>query len=957
MGLETATLIKIVLWISVAASVVSGVMSAQAAKKARSLASGSVEKARGVLHQVRATAMPRRLIFGTHRVGAIEAYLASGGTDNELLHYIFIWGEGPCKSVKQLMLAGEIIEMEELVPEQPGFGLVPVASSKYAGHIRMETNLGKPGENVHGQGIIPGWGAQDRLEGICYSWLEFKYSEEVFPKGINDVSAVIEGIDSIVDIRLGSDSSSDPQTAHSDNPALCLAYYLKLQKLGPGLADAEIGQDELVAAADACDDLVALMGNSAGYEKKYTFNGVISLTEETEQIIQQFLTSMAGWRAWVGGKFRMWAGAPQTPSFILEDKHLIGPVAKKLSTSRSDRFNVVRGIYVTEANKWQPTDFPAYRNQELLDADGEELIDDLELLNTNSPSMARRIAKIHCLRSRLDTVTTTCTIEAYRAQAGLPIYFNSPRNGFRMTQMDVVACDLIVENLEIKVMLHMVGLACEETADAGGQCDSGASSSCAMNFGGRVSVENIYDWNLHTNDGDADFDDFTPHPPIDPLTPPGELSPERTYPQLLLANNGEQGDIPASVQCRSVAGEKCMPNIPSFGGDDPLDPPRFFEKFERKSAAPFLKCNFTTSDCSVPSSACPGGISGSYNGTMPGIPFNIVFSFSVVKISEVPGVSGTFAFGGHCTVDDNSPNPPTVYGVRILCDQGGAGSSHNPGDVVTFPIGTVIGLNPQFFRGGYNTPPGMPPAPGCVDPGIPMVSITQDVWDLTEEWNYGTNSVVSTDLSGRNTYDIPGSCSPGDPPGEGTMPINSGPVSLYGGGVTVNGAGPTAKTYNGIECDGNGHKWTGSITDSLSQEVFPEDMIPIVLGYDSILDVPDGELDSNQGCSSLDQCCTAFILREAPEYRCIIFRAVKTRGYIEARFVGVGNHYEIKIVFGRRPVANGSFAIFLTHTYDIPSATSLQAAQGIFTEWEEVPNADGFETRAWASARLIIDPP
>jgi len=434
-----------------------------AQKAARQAAQQATQKQRGVLYQVRATAMPRRLIYGRTRVGGIEDYVAVSGAENEKLHYILIWGDGPCEQMEALLFNGKGVHVEPIDSSNPDI-LVPVVGSPYHGLVRWESELG---DNLlppaHGLGIIPGWAESDKLRGICYSWVELTYDPEAFPNGVPQIGAILLGRKDVWDPR-------ESTVKYTNNVALCLNHYLTLERLGPGLIyPDEVGEDELIAAANVCEELVLVSSGSPSnyasgetyfavprYEFRYTFDGVISLEHDGEEIIRMFRTAMAGTTVYVGGKQRIYAGAYQIPTFTVDQSIIVGPVSRKTRQSKRDRFNTVRGVYATEGTQWQPTDFPAYVDSNALEEDKEELAEDVDLLNTDSTPKCRRLAKIFLLRSRFSRqVTVPCNIEALRAQPGLTVTFDFPKLGFDNTPMDVMSWDFVIQDRKIQIMLNL----------------------------------------------------------------------------------------------------------------------------------------------------------------------------------------------------------------------------------------------------------------------------------------------------------------------------------------------------------------------------------------------------------------------------------------------------------------------------------------------------------------------
>lgn len=163
-------------------------------------------------------------------------------------------------------------------------------------------------------------------------------------------------------------------------------------------------------------------------ELRYTFNGVINLDLNPEDIMRQFRDAMAGAVVYIGGKWSMYAGAYQTPTFTIDEDILAGPISFRPKRSKRDRYNTVKGFFMVHRNRWNPADYPPVTNSTYVTNDGEELIQGLDLPATCTPQMAQRIAKIVLERGRMErSLELRCNIEALRAEAGKTVLVNLPR--------------------------------------------------------------------------------------------------------------------------------------------------------------------------------------------------------------------------------------------------------------------------------------------------------------------------------------------------------------------------------------------------------------------------------------------------------------------------------------------------------------------------------------------------
>lgn len=408
-----------------------------AAQKAKRDAKRAMARASGMVVQGRGSVENRRIIYGKKRVGALECYFATSGDKNQHLWYIMIWGEGPVEGV-------------DIYFDDTNMGAATAdCPAKFAGVAEYGTELGAPDQVASNWATtwIPGWTSTDRLLGIAYSVIHLSYNEDKYPQGVPNISGVVTGRNDIYDPRTST-------SGWTDNVALCLNHFLKLQKTGPGMTDERINQDQLITAANVCDQSVPLLGG--GYEKRYTFNGVVVLGDSTEDIISDFRTAMAGLTLYTGRQWFFFPGVYVEPTFEIDEQNLVAPPRMSTRESKRQRLNTVRGTFCPSSTGYQPTSFPPVQSGVAVLADQEELSEEVELLHTDSPSMCQRIAKITLMKTRFSRqLNVTCSIEALRAQPGYPVSVHLPHLGFYHTPMDVNSFELAIADGAIQCRLSL----------------------------------------------------------------------------------------------------------------------------------------------------------------------------------------------------------------------------------------------------------------------------------------------------------------------------------------------------------------------------------------------------------------------------------------------------------------------------------------------------------------------
>jgi hypothetical protein len=223
--------------------------------------------------------------------------------------------------------------------------------AKFAGLVRIDRHLGDPDQAVNANLVAETggkWTSEHRGRGRAYVAVRLKITAEAFPSGPPNIAALVEGADTILDPRTGA-------IGWSDNPALCLAWYLTAP-CGWKASWDDIDIPALIAAANICDELI---GTRAGVtERRYTVNGRVSLGEGKMAITRKLVAAMAGALVVSGGRFFIHAGGPALPAATLTSNDLRGDVTIQGSRPRRDLFNGVRAVYVDPAKNWQPTDAP-----------------------------------------------------------------------------------------------------------------------------------------------------------------------------------------------------------------------------------------------------------------------------------------------------------------------------------------------------------------------------------------------------------------------------------------------------------------------------------------------------------------------------------------------------------------------------------------------------------------------
>ena len=288
------------------------------------------------------------------------------------------------------------------------------ATGKYADYVRIKKSLGAEAGQPFPDLVTESegkWTDAHRQSGRTKIYVRLTFNIDKFPTGLPNITAIIKGR-KVYDPRSGL-------TAWSDNPSLCQADFLCDPVAGLGAVYAnEIDEAGLIAAANIDDEPVTLADATA--ESRYTLNGTATVNVEPRATLGRMLTANGGKARYLGGVWLLCPAAYVVPTITLSEDDLRAVPHINPRLSASDLANAVKGLYVSEDNFWQASDFPPVTNATYLSEDNSERSwRELDLPFTKSPATAQRIAKIELEKMRQQiSVDWPGKFTCYRLQAG-----------------------------------------------------------------------------------------------------------------------------------------------------------------------------------------------------------------------------------------------------------------------------------------------------------------------------------------------------------------------------------------------------------------------------------------------------------------------------------------------------------------------------------------------------------
>ena len=198
-----------------------------------------------------------------------------------------------------------------------------------------------------------------------------------------------------------------------------------------------------LAAARAGETLTLPAGDvqiTFDQEPRYTANGVIDTKDAPAAILRDLRTAHLGVVYPSGGKWRSYAGAwrpPEGAPLTLAD--LDGRLKVQTRLPAKQRFNSVKGLFVSPWNDDVMSDYPAVESQALIaDDNGNQTWAEFNQPWQNSPTAAQRIATVFLQRSRLERrVEAPFKWTAFRLRAVDNVALEVPHRGWNPLLFEV----------------------------------------------------------------------------------------------------------------------------------------------------------------------------------------------------------------------------------------------------------------------------------------------------------------------------------------------------------------------------------------------------------------------------------------------------------------------------------------------------------------------------------------
>jgi hypothetical protein len=352
---------------------------------------------------------PIRIVYGQVRTGGMETIppLTSGG-DNAFLHKVITLAGHEVDSYNFTHFDTTTITNAQIGAVSFTGSDGKVSSGYYGDHVWLRRYRGTSTDSADRMLMAVDSSAFNnaRARGIAKVAVTLKFNGDVF-RSIPTMTFTYQGkrcYDPRLDTSPGANPTNTSYIAWTQNPALCLCDYL-MGVYGGEYSAGDIDWDSVVTAANYCDVTVS---TPAGSQARYTCNGVLLATDSFESNVRMLVDSMLGRIIFRDGKWRVFAGSWQTPSYTIEKSDwLEGGLSIRFEQGRQRRFNRMRCWYVDKARDWQRVECNPRYNTTYKAADGAEDIDaETEQLMCTGEHEAQRKAEF-LLRQSRNQITVT----------------------------------------------------------------------------------------------------------------------------------------------------------------------------------------------------------------------------------------------------------------------------------------------------------------------------------------------------------------------------------------------------------------------------------------------------------------------------------------------------------------------------------------------------------------------
>jgi hypothetical protein len=205
--------------------------------------------------------------------------------------------------------------------------------------------------------------------------------------------------------------------SYSDNASRALALWALLP-FGLGASPQRIDWPSVKESADFDDEIV-------DGQRRHVVAGLVSLSDKPNVVMEAMFTANRGFPSQRAGRFYVFSSQPREPVLTIADSMLIGGFKFRNIKPKKELVNIGRCTFMEPSRDYQDAD-GTIRNDDLIDADGEEFEQPVRLALTPTYLRAERVLKGFVAEARLGKfLTVRCPMTCYGLREGMIVRRNS----------------------------------------------------------------------------------------------------------------------------------------------------------------------------------------------------------------------------------------------------------------------------------------------------------------------------------------------------------------------------------------------------------------------------------------------------------------------------------------------------------------------------------------------------
>lgn len=300
---------------------------------------------------------------------------------------------------------------------------------------RVRKYLGAAGQDLSSvlSPNFPAITSADKFQGIALLLVDLEYSQDAYPNGVPNISAVMRGA-KILDTRTST-------TAWTQNNAM-IGRDWALYAYGGGMSSAQFEATACETAANACDvDSTFTTGATPVTMDTYQAGIVIPLDANPAEAMDEIVESMAGRWGWAGGKLRMVAGAFRSSvATITEDWCTdVADIEIVSAPPRSELVNGYRATIANRDNAYIAEPMPELAPSAYVTSDGQKLLREVQFGGVTKREHALHIAGVLLRDARQGlSVKLPCNMRAWQLELFDVVAVTLPTFGWSAKTFEVL---------------------------------------------------------------------------------------------------------------------------------------------------------------------------------------------------------------------------------------------------------------------------------------------------------------------------------------------------------------------------------------------------------------------------------------------------------------------------------------------------------------------------------------